>query len=108
MCANEDNSRQETMFAVCERILTTQEQIAYDAVWNFFISTNDEDFIRLYERGMVDTHEQQDEIYLHCSEWLFDNEVYIADVLDTGKEKVLMREIILPLSCSIEDLLGIE
>ncbi len=108
MCANEGNSRQETMFAVCERILTEQEQIAYDAVWHFFISTQDEDFVRLYERRMVDTHEQQDEIYLHCSEWLFDNEVYIADVLDTGKKKILMHEIILPLSFSIEDILEVE
>ena len=57
------------------------EEIAWDAVWHFFVG-GDEDFTHLYERRLADTHIQQDDIYLICSEILFEQEMYIASLLD--------------------------
>ena len=63
--------------------------IAWEAVWHFFLG-GDDDFERLYERRMTDTHTQENEIYVTCSEILFEQEMYVANLLDEGDTKELL------------------
>lgn len=79
--------------------------IAWEAVWHFFIG-GDDDFEKLYERGITETREEAEGVYLCCSEWLFDNEFAIARMLDEGDSKQLVETIIRPLATHLEEVYG--
>ena len=109
LTTNEDTTRQDTLRNVifdedvCDIHCT---ELAWEAVWHFFIG-GDDDFTRLYERRQVNTHTEEDEVYVFCSEYLFDQEFYIANLLDEGATKELTAMVILPLSEQIENILDV-
>jgi hypothetical protein len=106
---NENTTRKDTLHNVWDVKFnvhsTNYAEIAWEAVWFFFVG-GDDDFTRLYERRIVDTHEQEDAIYVLCSQYLFDQEYYVANLLDEGDTKELALRVLLPLGEKIKEILN--
>ena len=100
---NDPNYNRKLVLMKCTGLEDTSDQIAWESVWHFFIG-NDPDFENLYERRMVQTHKEQDEIYIMCSEILFEQEMYVANLLDEGDTKELLW-VIKDLGSKIKDIL---
>ena len=95
-----------TEYGIVNYIDEIHDLIAWEAVWHFFVG-GDKDFIHLYERRMTDTHTQENEIYVTCSEILFEQEMYVANLLDEGDTKELLW-VIKDLGSKIKEILGEE
>ncbi len=97
-------NRRHTMGQLPTTHITDAGIIASKAVWHFFIG-GDKEFESLYEDRLVDTHKQQDEIYVLCSKYLLDNEMYVANLLDEDASNELLNMVIRPLASHIENIL---
>jgi hypothetical protein len=84
---------------------TEESNIAWLAVFHFFISAKDSGFLQLYDAHLVDTYDKEDAVYVMCSQYLFDNEFYISELLDTGKAAELQSEILSSLAGQIHEIM---
>ncbi len=103
-----NEERATTMRAVVfneDKCSVAEAELAWEAVWHFFIG-GDKDFERMYERHQVNTRAEADKIYTMCSEYLYNAEFSVAEMLDTKQSEVLFEDILIPLSESIASILN--
>ena len=88
-----------------DEVSTCAMDIVADAVRYFFFSIREENkFINAYKYRYVNNREDEEKIYLMCSEELFNCEFYIMDKKTSREE--LKTEVLLPLCEKISPFLS--